>query len=104
MTTTSRAITGCLLGTAAGDALGLHREGLSPGRAQRRFGEPDRHRLVCGWWGMVSDDTEHACLVAQSLIAAGNDVEQFSRQLARGLRWWLLGWLLPAIPSLHRST
>jgi ADP-ribosylglycohydrolase len=40
---------------------------------------------------MVSDDTEHTCIVAQSLIAAGDDVDAFARQLAWRLRWWLLG-------------
>lgn len=90
MDASHRAITGCLLGMAAGDALGLPREGLAPQRALRLFGQPDRHQLVCGRWGMVSDDTEHACLVAQALIAAGDDVGKFSRQLARGLRRWLL--------------
>jgi ADP-ribosylglycohydrolase len=43
---------------------------------------------------MVSDDTEHACITAQSLIASGGDVDRFRRELARRLRWWLLG--LPA--------
>jgi ADP-ribosylglycohydrolase len=43
---------------------------------------------------MVSDDTEHTCMVAQSLVAAGADVEAFRRQLGRRLRFWLLG--LPA--------
>lgn len=39
---------------------------------------------------MVSDDTEHACLAAQALIAAGDDVDGFACQLARRLRLWLL--------------
>ena len=43
---------------------------------------------------MVSDDTEHTCLVAQALCAAPTDADRFARHLARGLRWWLLG--LPA--------
>jgi ADP-ribosylglycohydrolase len=49
---------------------------------------------------MVSDDTEHTCMVAQALIASGSDPEQFGRQLARRLRWWLLG--LPA--GIGRAT
>jgi ADP-ribosylglycohydrolase len=61
-------LTGVLLGTAVGDALGLPREGLSPRRARRLFGGPPlRHRLVFGR-GMVSDDTEHACVTAQALL------------------------------------
>jgi ADP-ribosylglycohydrolase len=54
------------------------------------LGEPDRHRFVFGR-GMVSDDTEHTCLIAQSLIAASNDEHEFARQFARRLRYWLLG-------------
>jgi len=89
----SDALAGCLLGTAVGDALGLPYEGLSPGRAERLYGPPGRYRLLPGR-GMVSDDTEHACLVAQALIASGQNEEAFARELARRLRWWLLG--LPA--------
>jgi len=84
------AIVGCILGTAAGDAIGLPYEGLSRRRGARLFGQPDRHRLLLGR-GMVSDDTEHTCLVAQSLIAAADDVDAFARGLARRLRLWLLG-------------
>lgn len=87
------AIVGSLLGTAVGDALGLPYEGLSPRRAARMLGPPDRYRLLLGR-GMVSDDTEHACMVAQALIASGSDVPRFRRELAKRLRLWLLG--LPA--------
>jgi ADP-ribosyl-[dinitrogen reductase] hydrolase len=90
MAITQRALVGSILGTAVGDALGLPFEGLSPRRAARVFGEPTTYRLLPGW-GMVSDDTEHACMVAQALIAAGDDMDVFSRQLARRLRLWLLG-------------
>ncbi len=86
-------ITGSILGTAAGDAIGLPYEGLSKRRGVRLFGEPTRHRLVLRR-GMVSDDTEHTCMVAQSLIASGGDVDVFTRQLARRLRRWFL--CLPA--------
>jgi ADP-ribosyl-[dinitrogen reductase] hydrolase len=43
---------------------------------------------------MVSDDTEHTCMVAQSLLASGGDVEDFRSQLSWRFRWWLLN--LPA--------
>ena len=86
-------IVGCLLGTAVGDALGLPYEGLTRRRAQRIFGTPDRHRLVLRY-GMVSDDTEQTCFVAQALMASGGDATIFQKQLARRLRYWLLG--LPA--------
>ncbi len=88
-----KAIVGSLLGTAVGDALGLPYEGLSRRRGKRLYGEPDRYHLLPGR-GMVSDDTEHACMVAQALIASGNDADAFARELARRLRWWLLA--LPA--------
>ncbi len=86
-------IVGCLLGTAVGDALGLPYEGLSRRRAQRIFGAPDRYRLL-GRYGMVSDDTEQTCFVAQALMASGGEPKTFQRQLTRRLRYWLLG--LPA--------
>jgi ADP-ribosylglycohydrolase len=93
------AIVGAILGTAVGDAIGLPYEGLSRRRGARLFGEPDRHRFLLGR-GMVSDDTEHTCLVAQALIASGGQVEAFTADLARRLRYWLLG--LPA--GLGRAT
>jgi len=80
---------GCLIGTAIGDSLLLPAEGLSRARIARRFPGPLRHRLVCGR-GLVSDDTEHAFLTAQALLAAGPDAAVFARALARRLRWWLV--------------
>jgi ADP-ribosylglycohydrolase len=88
-----RAVIGSLLGTAVGDALGLPFEGLSARRAARLFPDRNRHHLMFGR-GMVSDDTEHACFVAQALIRARGDVNQFEKHLAHSLRWWLLA--LPA--------
>lgn len=82
-------LVGCLLGTAVGDALGLPYEGLSPRRARRMLGPPTQYRLLPNR-GMVSDDTEHACLVAQALIASGDDGERFAGELARRLRCWVL--------------
>ena len=88
-----RNIVGAILGTAVGDSLGLPYEGLSSRRAARLLGPPDRHRFFLGR-GMVSDDTEHTCFVAQALMASRFDPARFSRHLAGQLRWWLLG--LPA--------
>ena len=82
-----------MLGTAVGDALGLPYEAISRRRAAKLWGEPTGHRFFLGR-GMVSDDTEHTCLVAQALAASGGEPKVFSRKLAWGLRWWLLG--LPA--------
>lgn len=80
---------GVLLGAAIGDALGLPREGLSPQRALKMFGDrPLRHRFVLGR-GMTSDDAEHACLTAQALLASPNDALRFGRSLAWRLRGWL---------------
>lgn len=79
---------GVLLGAAVGDALGLPREGLSPKRALRMFGDrPLRHRFLFGH-GMTSDDAEHACLTAQALLAAPFDEHRFARSLAWRLRGW----------------
>jgi ADP-ribosyl-[dinitrogen reductase] hydrolase len=87
-------LAGVLLGTAIGDALGLPREGLSRRRAEKMFGSPPlRHRFVLGR-GMVSDDTEHACMTAQALLRCPDDVDAFARSLAWRMRFWLLG--LPA--------
>ena len=86
-------IVGCILGTAVGDTIGLPYEGLSRRRAAKLFGQPERHRFFFGR-GMVSDDTEQTCMVAQSLIASGRDVDSFRRHLGWRFRFWLLG--LPA--------
>lgn len=83
------AIAGALLGVALGDSIGLPYEGLSAARAARWYGPAERQRLIAGR-GLVSDDTEHSCMVAQALIAAGDDPERFARALAWRLRGWLL--------------
>ena len=85
--------TGLLLGTAVGDALGLPSEGLPPSRIQKRWKGDWQMRLVFGR-GMVSDDTEHSFLVAQSLLTAPGDAAAFRCGLAARLRWWFLA--LPA--------
>lgn len=88
-----RALTGSMLGTAVGDALGLACEGLSPQRQLKMFPSLDRYGLLFGT-GMVSDDTEHTVMVAQSLIVSGGDAARFSRNFAWRLRGWLAA--LPA--------
>jgi ADP-ribosylglycohydrolase len=65
----ANAVVGCILGTAVGDALGLPCEGLHPRRAARMLKDPARNHFLLGK-GMVSDDTEHTCMVAQALIAS----------------------------------
>ena len=59
----------CLTGIVVGDALGLPYENLSPARTQRLLGDPDQYRFLLGR-GMVSDDTELSCIIAQCLIAS----------------------------------
>ncbi|MCP5524332.1 MAG: ADP-ribosylglycohydrolase family protein [Verrucomicrobiales bacterium] len=88
-----RCFAGLLLGTAVGDALGLPAEGLSPERIRRRWKGDWRMRLTFGR-GMVSDDTEHAFFVGQSLLESPTDARRFQSRLARRLRWWFLA--LPA--------
>ncbi|MGB4738384.1 MAG: ADP-ribosylglycohydrolase family protein [Fuerstiella sp.] len=86
-------IIGCVLGTAVGDALGLPYEGVSRRRQQRLLGPPDRHRFLFGK-GMVSDDTEHTCMVMQALITSGSSPEEFAIEFSRRLKRWFV--LLPA--------
>ncbi len=85
--------TGCLIGAAVGDAMGLPYEGLSTRRARRWMRHPLRHRFVLGR-GMVSDDTDHLVFVTQALLLSAGDAVAFQRHLAWRLRWWLL--CLPA--------
>lgn len=86
-------LSGLLLGTAVGDALGLPAEGLSRRRQSKWWPGVLRHRFFCGR-GMLSDDTEHAFMTAQALLTAGDDWERFRQSLAWQLRWWFLA--LPA--------
>jgi ADP-ribosyl-[dinitrogen reductase] hydrolase len=81
------------LGCAVGDAIGLPYEGLSKRRGVRLLGEPDRMRFIFRH-GMVSDDTEHTCMVAQSICEFPHNADLFAKSLAHRLRWWLVG--LPA--------
>lgn len=83
-------LTGCLLGMAVGDALGLPAEGLSRRRAARLFGGALRHHLVFGH-GMISDDTEHAIMIAEALLVGNGSLPRFTTALAWRLRLWLLG-------------
>jgi len=89
-----RAFAGVLLGTAAGDSVGLPAEGLGPETIRRRWPGPWRHRLLPAAKGMWSDDTEHTLMVAQCLLEHPEDAAAFQRALARRLRWWLAA--LPA--------
>jgi len=84
------ALQGCLFGTAVADAIGLPFEGLSSRRIKKFKINPLRHRFLFGR-GMLSDDTEHTCIVAHALIASKGEKKLFSTALAWSLRWWFLG-------------
>ena len=86
-------IEGSLFGTAVGDAIGLPYEGMSSKRIKKFKPFPLKHRFFFGK-GMLSDDTEHTCIVAHALIFSIEDRKKFSDNLAWSLRWWFLG--LPA--------
>lgn len=86
-------LAGALVGTAVGDSIGLPMEGLSRRRQQRLFPGP-LHQQLLGRYGMISDDTEHTIMVAQSLLEHPNDATLFQRSLAWKLRWWFVA--LPA--------
>ncbi len=89
-------LTGTLLGTAIGDALGLPFEGMSPRRIARRVGEQaarlERYHLF-GRRGFVSDDTEQAALVAQSLARHPREASRCVRAFRLSLLGWF--WRLP---------
>jgi ADP-ribosylglycohydrolase len=89
----AESIVGCLIGAAVGDALGLHCEGMSKKRRMKIFGEAGDYHFIFGR-GMISDDTEHTCMVAQSLISSGGDVDKFTSALGWRLRFWAI--MLPA--------
>ena len=91
-----RAVAGALLGTAYGDALGLPYEGLSQARLQRRPPNLERFSLL-GQTGFVSDDTEQAALLTQSVCRArtetGVDTERAVQHFRRAMVGWF--WRLP---------
>lgn len=89
MLSTEDRLTGVLLGTALGDALGLPAEGMKARTVARRFGTLDRFRLL-GSTGFVSDDTEQAALVAQSLARCPDDPAACAREFRRSLLGWFL--------------
>ncbi len=70
-TSKETALTGRLFGTAVGDAMGLACEGLSRRRQAKMFPVLNSYKFLFGK-GMTSDDTEHTCMLAQSVIAHGS--------------------------------
>lgn len=98
-----RAAIGAILGCAAGDAMGLPMESMTPRRQARMFPSLDGYHFLSGR-GMTSDDTEHTLMSAQALIQSGGDPELFAWLLARKLRWWLLALPAGAGPTTLRAT
>lgn len=88
--TPEAAAVGCVLGTAVGDALGLVCEGLSAACQKKRFPSLDGYHMLFGK-GLCSDDTEHTCLIAQSILVSGGDEAAFEKDFAWRLRWWFTG-------------
>ncbi len=99
MDRTAEGLAGTLLGTALGDALGLPSEGMSARAIARRFGRIDRFRLL-GKTGFVSDDTEQAALVAQSLACHPDNADACVRAFRRSL----LGWFCRLPWGIGRAT
>lgn len=79
-------IIGSILGTAVGDSIALPYEGLSARRQARLRNGELNHSLLFGR-GMISDDTEHTAMLAQSLIAT-TDVTGFKHDFAQRLKVW----------------
>ena len=82
-------IHGCLAGGAIGDSFGLPYEGLTKKRAVKLLGYPFPNKLLFGY-GMLSDDTEHACMTAISLIQSSGHPRLFEKALINQLRSWFL--------------
>ena len=90
MTTTQQRYQGCLLGLAAGDAVGTVAE-FKP----RGSFPPVTDMTGGGTWGLQpgqwTDDTSMALCLADSLIACGGfDADD---QMSRYVRWWKEGYL-----------
>ncbi len=93
-------LSGVLLGTAVGDALGLFMEGLSSKTIASWFPSGiDRYYLL-GNIGFTSDDTEQSALVAQSLIRYPDDY----MKCTRAFQMSLLGWFCRLPFGIGRAT
>lgn len=80
-------LTGCLMGGALGDSLGLPCENLSASRIRKWWKGQWRQRFFFGK-GMFSDDTEHAAMTAHALAIHRDDPTAFASTLAGSIRWW----------------
>ncbi len=82
------AIAGCILGTAAGDSLGLLYENLTPARQKKLYPDISTQKFFFGR-GMISDDTEHTLMTAAALIRSDFTVGSFLNEFARRLKKWI---------------
>ncbi len=78
------------LGTMVGDSLGLPAEGISAKRISNLGWSNWKQRFIFGK-GMLSDDSEHTYMLAESLLQSSEDSTLFINLFARKLRWWLFG-------------
>jgi ADP-ribosyl-[dinitrogen reductase] hydrolase len=79
---------GCLVGQAIGDMMGLPFENLTPQRIAKlaKFDRPQ----FCFGYGCGSDDTEHAGMTLDAVQFAKGDIQKFEKRLASNLRRWFL--------------
>lgn len=83
-------LSGFMLGTMIGDAIGLPFEGVRRRRVAALLrSKPLRHRLLFRY-GFVSDDTEHMLMTVIAWQRSSGDVSVFARRLAWQLRLWML--------------
>lgn len=79
----SQKFRGCILGGAAGDALGFATENLSRQRIREKFRSVTDYKVRPGY-GYFTDDTQLTVLMAESLIEDDEFlVEKFRKKLAR---------------------
>ena len=71
-----------MLGVAVGDAPGLACEGLSQARQLKLSPLLARYGFLFGF-GMISNDTEHSVMLAQSLIESGGDEAHLTCEFRR---------------------
>jgi ADP-ribosyl-[dinitrogen reductase] hydrolase len=79
---------GCLVGQAIGDMMGLPFENLPPRRIAK-LAKFERPQFFFGY-GCGSDDTEHAGLTLDAVQFAQGDARLFKKRLASNLRRWFL--------------
>ncbi len=90
MNETQKRIKGCLVGVAAGDAMGMPSSMMSPEKIRKTFGRirtflpaPEGHVIHNGLKaGEITDDTQQTLLIADSIIEKGSvDPEDIGKRL-----------------------